>query len=114
MRCQPCDARHDEGEQADQRNIGYGIDGDEEGSSHGFIVLRAPGLQLRQPWKRAENVPPDAFVNEKALRLEGFPPKGRGRTESRHRYAVSGDACHRLATADCASNWGVGLRSEDF
>jgi len=73
MRCKPCGTRHDKGEQAEQRDVGSGIDDDQEGSSHRFMVPRAPGLGLRQPWKRAEKVAADALANEKALRLEGFP-----------------------------------------
>ena len=56
MGCEPCGTRHDKGEQAEKRDVGSGIDDDQEGSSHGSMVPRAPGLGLRQPWKRAGNV----------------------------------------------------------
>ncbi len=44
MGCEPCGTRHDKGEQAEKRDVGSGIDDDQEVSGHGSIVPRAPGL----------------------------------------------------------------------
>ena len=56
MRCELHGTRHDEGEQSEQRDVGSGIDDDQEWSSHELMVLGAAGVQLRQPWQSAENV----------------------------------------------------------
>jgi hypothetical protein len=72
VRCELHGTRHDEGEQSEQRDVGSGIDDDQEWSSHEFMVLRASGVQLRQPWQSAENVSGRGLRNEKALRREGF------------------------------------------
>ena len=72
MRCEPCGMRHDEAEQPEQRDVASGIDDDQQWSSHGFMVLRGSGVQLRQPWGWAENVAGRVLANEKALRLEGL------------------------------------------
>ncbi len=73
MGCELCGTRHDKAKQAEKRDVGSGVDDDQEGSSHGFMVPRAPGLGLRQPWKRAENVYGAACVGS----ASGHPAVGK-------------------------------------